>query len=249
MGCPQCGSMNIEKDGVRENYNMIKGMAGQAIGGTVGSLAGFENQDVWKCTSCGCRFVEGFNKEKIISRGITKDLYYDLGNERITVNGNQGFSYTVKGIHLDVSQNGVRKNHFEIPTFERVEYKLNPPTLILNYLCNDGRVRRKCYLDLSKNDLEKLVNAMRASLTAFHKDSNYDFIMHGKKETQIVEIKENVLTYEQQQKKSRLILSGVISAAVGLYVGISAGDMLAFFVVGAIAFPIAYITLALQKKQ
>lgn len=249
MSCPQCGSINIEKDGSRENYNMVKGMAGQAIAGTIGSLAGFENQDIWKCTSCGCRFVEGLNKEKIISRGITKDLYYNLGNESITVKGSLGFSYTVRGIHLDVSQHGVRKNHFEIPTFERIEYKLNPPTLILNYLCNDGRVRTKNYTDLGKEDLEKLINAMRASLSAFHKDSNYSFIMHGKKETEIVEIKDNILSYEQQQNKNRLLISGLISLAVGLYAGISTGDMAAFLVVGLIAFPISYITLVMQKKQ
>ena len=202
-----------------------------------GSIA--EDDKIYRISDCakisgGGTFVEGLNKNKIVSRGIVKDSYYNIGTETVEVKGNAGYSYKVNGIHLDVSRNGTRENHFEIPTFEKVEYRLNPPTLILNYLCNDGRVRSKTYTDLSKENLEKLIKAMEKSLKEFNKDQWHDFIMSGKKETQIVELKSNQNTYKQEQNNKNLIYAALLSLFVGLFA--NGGSATLFLIVTIISF-------------
>lgn len=248
MSCPQCSSTDVQRNGSRENYNMAKGMVGQAVGGTIGSLAGFENQTVWKCNSCGCLFVEGLNRNKILVSGIGGDSYLDIGTEPVEVKGYSGYSYKIRGIHLDISLNdNYRENHFEIPTFERVEYRLDIPVLTLYYLCKDGRVRSKSYTDLSRENLEKLITEMKKALEAFHKFEHYDFFMRDKKETQIVEITADDKTYKQAQNSGRLVLSAIISVICGLFALKAGGG--AFLATTVIAFPIAYITLLLKKKE
>lgn len=249
-GCPQCGSFNFEKSDSRSNYNMVKGMVGQAVAGNLGSLAGFENQTIWECTTCGCRFVEGINNNKIISQGYKPhDTYYDVGLKDVTVTGTNGYKYVVTGIHLDVYKNDVRQNHFEIPTFEIVEYQLNSPLLIVNYLCKDGRVRRKKYTDLSEKDLKILINAMQKSLKNFQKNKNYDFLMHNNKIATIVELKQGQKTYKDSWILYLCIVSGILSLILGLIIGIGASDLTAFFVVFVISFPISFISLLVMSKK
>lgn len=239
MSCPQCGSINIEQAGSRENYNMGKGMVGQAMLGDLGSLAGFENQKVWKCKSCGCRFVEGLNKNKIITKGGGGDLYFDIGTKPIEVKGSAGYTYRIDGIHLDISKDGnYRENHFEIPTLKRVEYWLDSPTLILYYLCNDGKERSKRYTDLSETELKKLIAAMRAVLAKFRQHKDYDFIMHGKEVVQIVLIQKGDKTLKQSQNKVRLILALIFALFVGVFA--LEGGLEGFLFTTCTAFVMAY---------
>lgn len=248
--CPQCGSINFEKFDSRNNYNMVKGMVGQALVGDLGSLVGFENQTVWECTTCGCRFVEGLNKNKIVSRGYKPhDTYYNVGNKDVTVTGTNGYKFVVSGIHLDVYIDGVMKNHYEIPTFERVEYQLSSPLLIVNYLCNDGKVRAKKYTNLSEEDLKILINAMQKSLDNFRKDKNYNFLMHNKKIASIVELKQGEKTYMDSWIFSLLIMSGILSLLLGLFFGIAISDLTAFLIVFLFAFPISFISFFVTSKK
>lgn len=58
--CPRCGSKNVEIVGAHKGFSIGKAVAGAALTGGIGAIAGFigkERGSQWVCKDCGKSFV------------------------------------------------------------------------------------------------------------------------------------------------------------------------------------------------
>lgn len=58
--CPRCGSTNVEVVGAHKGFSVGKAVAGAALTGGIGAVAGFlgkEKGSQWVCKECGKSFV------------------------------------------------------------------------------------------------------------------------------------------------------------------------------------------------
>lgn len=235
-GCPQCGAfLGAVEKGDMTNYNVAKGVVGEALLGTAGALAGFENKTVYECSVCGCQFYWNTSTTtKMLKRGYKTPEYrapMGKGDFTDTVDCTNGYSYRVR--KSDVGS-GFESTYFEVKepgkTYYdkhmcygdtvKFEYDTIGRRLLRYYKCRDGRVRSKEYRFDSENDLMTIINDLISA-----RDSQKDAVSLATVGgfASIIDITPKFgETIPKGTKDSRQIRIAIASAALGIFVGLFA---------------------------